>query len=123
MAIPHKGEIVLDPETGTYTAAEDNTIPVIVSISGEESEMYPGETYTPPDAPSREYTLQLRAGWNMVSLPFLPGDPSASSVLNDVGYYQLVTRSGTGYVVVTEFELGKGYWLLVLEDTNVTITG
>jgi len=47
---------------------------------------------------------------------------SASAVLSDVSFYQLVTWSGTGYVVATEFELGKGYWLLVLEDTSISIT-
>ena len=69
------------------------------------------------------FTLNVSAGWNMVSLPFLLQDPLASSVLSDVDFYQLVTWSGTGYVVATEFELGKGYWLLVLEDTSITITG
>jgi hypothetical protein len=58
LARPHKVEIIFDPETATYTAAEDNTIPVIITINGEETNMSPGETYTPP---SREFTLQLRA--------------------------------------------------------------
>ena len=70
-----------------------------------------------------EFTLNVSAGWNMISIPFLPEDPTASSVLGEAGFYQLVTWSGSGYVVATEFELGKGYWLLVLEDTNITITG
>ena len=70
-----------------------------------------------------EFTLNVSAGWNMVSIPFLPSDPSADSVLSEVAFYQLVTWIGTGYEVATEFELGKGYWLLVLEETNITITG
>ena len=74
-------------------------------------------------SPLTEFTLNVSAGWNMVSIPFLPQDPSAASVLSDVSFYQLVTWSGSGYVVATEFELGKGYWLLVLEDISVTITG
>ena len=67
--------------------------------------------------------LELDAGWNMVSLPVDPIDPSANSVLDGVGFYQLVTWSGTGYVTATEFEAGRGYWLLVLQDTNVTVNG
>ena len=70
-----------------------------------------------------EYTLELRAGWNMVSLPVVPDDASAASILSDVEFYQLVTWSGSGYVASSEFEAGGGYWLLVLEDVNVTVTG
>ena len=72
---------------------------------------------------SAEVTLELSAGWNMVSLSVEPGDPSATSVLGGVGFYQLVTWGGTGYISATEFEAGRGYWLLVLEDVNVTVTG
>lgn len=67
--------------------------------------------------------LELGAGWNMVSLPVLPDDPLASSVLSDVEFYQLVTWSGTGYTPATTFEAGRGYWLLVLEDANLTLSG
>ena len=70
-----------------------------------------------------EFTLELNIGWNMVSIPVVPDDHSASSVLSDVGFFQLVTWSGTGYVPATSFEAGKGYWLLVLEDVNVTVSG
>ena len=112
-------DVVYDSETRTITTAQDNTIPLTIFIDGETFTINPGESYTL----TRIFTLNLYAGWNMVSLPFLPEDPSTSSVLSDAGYYQLVTWIGTGYVVATEFELGKGYWLLVLEDTNITITG
>jgi len=70
-----------------------------------------------------EFTLNLKAGWNMVSLPVVPEDTSALHVLSGVGFYQLVAWSGTGYVSVSSFEAGKGYWLLVLQDTNVTVSG
>ncbi len=68
-------------------------------------------------------TLELDTGWNMVSLPVDPVDPSANSVLGGVGFYQLVAWSGTGYISASEFEEGRGYWLLVLQDTNVSVTG
>ncbi|MBC8224205.1 S8 family serine peptidase [Candidatus Bathyarchaeota archaeon] len=70
-----------------------------------------------------EYTLSLSAGWNMVSLPVIPGDPTATSVMPPGQFFQLVTWSGTGYMSATEFEAGRGYWLLVLEDVNVTVRG
>jgi len=77
------------------------------------------------DAPAAmaEYTLELGAGWNMVSLPVIPEDPSAASVLAGAGFYQLVTWSGSGYVVATSFEAGVGYWLLVLTDMDIIISG
>ena len=66
--------------------------------------------------------LELDAGWNMVSLPVEPSDPSANSVLDGVEYYQLVTWSGSGYIEATGFKWGQGYWLLVLQDINVSVT-
>ena len=68
-----------------------------------------------------EFTLELRAGWNMVSLPVVPKDASAASVLRGVGFYQLVTLGGVRYIASTEFEVGRVYWLLVLQDVNVTV--
>ena len=59
----------------------------------------------------------------MVSLPVVPDDSTASAVMPNGLFYQLVTWSGTGYVSSTEFEAGRGYWLLVLEDVNVTVSG
>jgi len=73
--------------------------------------------------PKAEFTLELSAGWNMVSLPVVPDDFSASFLLSDLPFYQLVTWSGKRYAPAIKFEQGKGYWLLVLEDTNLTIVG
>jgi len=90
----------------TWTAEADTTYIFNVTLTSEV-----------------EHTLNLVAGWNMVSLPVMPEDVSAASVLSDVGFYQLVTWSGSGYVSATSFEEGRGYWLLVLQDTNVTVKG
>jgi len=91
------------------------------TIDSDNVDRYPLMNLWP--TPAREITMELSAGWNMVSLPVLPDDPVASSVLNGLGFNQLVTWSGTGYVTATEFEAGRGYWLLVLEETNITISG
>jgi len=37
------------------------------------------------------------------------------------GFYQLVTWTGTGYTPATTFEPGKGYWALVLEETQIQL--
>ncbi|MDP6047995.1 MAG: hypothetical protein QGG23_00905 [Candidatus Bathyarchaeota archaeon] len=37
------------------------------------------------------------------------------------GFYQLVTWIGTGYASATAFDPGKGYWALVLSETNIQL--
>lgn len=70
-----------------------------------------------------EITIDLDTGWNMVSLPVIAEDMSADSILAGVGYYQLITWSGTQYVEAIEFEVGKGYWLLSLADVSIQVSG
>ena len=81
---------------------------MIVATPEDSVILAPGESYILPEASSPSFTLNLTAGWNMVSLPFLPEDPRAQSVMSEAAFYQLVSWSGTGYVDATEFELGKG---------------
>jgi rhodanese-related sulfurtransferase len=63
----------------------------------------------------------LSAGWNMVSFPCLPDDASFSNILSSVGFYQVLTWDGTSYVTPDTAEAGRGYWVLVLTDTTVTV--
>jgi hypothetical protein len=67
--------------------------------------------------------IQLSAGWNMVSFPILPADTSFASIFAGKGYYQVLTWTGTSYVTATNAEAGKGYWVLVLSATTLTIEG
>jgi hypothetical protein len=69
------------------------------------------------------FELRLSVGWNMVSFPCLPEDPKFSNILSGVGYYQVLTWNGTSYIKPVIAEAGRGYWILVLEDTTVTIYG
>ena len=65
------------------------------------------------------FQLNLSAGWNMVSS--FDREVNAEDVFPD--FFQLVTWNGQGYVSVDVMEPGKGYWAIVLEDTNITVTG
>ena len=68
------------------------------------------------------FDLQLSAGWNMVSFPCIPrDDPSFSNILSDVGFYQVLTWDGISYVTPENVECGRGYWILVLEETTIEI--
>ena len=115
-AIPVNYTVTLDTPSGgvdmrsvgnySWNADADTTYTFMISITSEV-----------------ENILQLKAGWNMVSLPVIPEDFTANAIIPSGLFFQLVTWSGSGYVSATEFEAGRGYWLLVLEDVNVTVSG
>ena len=81
--------------------------------------------YLPSSITINYFVLHLKRGWNMVSLPVVPANNSVSEVLRDLDYYVLYTwdASEKRYVKPDVWEPGVGYWILVLEDTNVTIFG
>jgi hypothetical protein len=64
-------------------------------------------------------------GWSMLSLPVDPIDKKLDTLFPDAavvyGY-----EKGTGYVRVKpdeDLEVGRGYWLLLNEEKNYTLTG
>ena len=71
------------------------------------------------------FDMQLKAGWNMVSLPVNPGTTNPAEIFPDVGTYYLYTWNATEkkYVIPTELTPGKGYWMLVFDDATQTIHG
>jgi len=69
------------------------------------------------------FDVNLAAGWNMVSFPAIPDDPSFSSIFAGAGFYQVLTWDGSTYVTPSVAEAGVGYWVLVLEETSVPIVG
>jgi len=73
------------------------------------------------EIPPELFDLTLNPGWNMVSFPCLPDAASFSSIFSDVGFYQVLTWDGSSYVTPPEAEAGVGYWVLVLEETTITI--
>jgi hypothetical protein len=69
------------------------------------------------------FTLSLSVGWNMVSFPVLPADTSFTDIFSGKGYYQVLTWTGTSYATPTNVEAGKGYWILVLVPTTISVEG
>ena len=114
--IPSDYIVNIDTPTGSVNMRET----IQYTWTADVETMY---TFTITVTSEVEFTLELRAGWNMVSLPVVPSDASASSIMDGAGFYQLVTWSGSGYLTASEFEAGRGYWLLVLSDVNVTVSG
>jgi len=76
---------------------------------------------------SDSYTMALLQGWNLVSIPILPDNPDVDSIFdsNEDVLTPVYTWSTTNkqYYDVSKIELGKGYWVLALNDTYVTFNG
>jgi len=68
-------------------------------------------------------TLDLHAGWNMVSFPVIPTNTTFASIFTGKGYYQVLTWSGTSYTTPINVATGRGYWVLVLSETTLEIEG
>jgi len=77
------------------------------------------------------FTLELRAGWNMVSFPVLPDDADPDSMFS--GYYRMyrwnapsqsyVTSGGSSVEPDEPIVPGVGYWVFVMADENVVASG
>jgi len=80
-------------------------------------------------------TMHLKQGWNLISLPIQPEDTNIDAVLNSIkGKYTDVFTYKGRWVYKSEYmnkwfgdlsnlEAGKGYWIKVNEDCNLTIDG
>jgi len=73
------------------------------------------------------YTMTLLQGWNLVSTPIIPDYPDVDTIFgsNEDVLIPVYTWSTTNkqYYEVSEIELGKGYWVLALNDTQVIFSG
>jgi len=116
--IPENYTGILETNMGSFNMREINHI--VWAADSDSVYLFNISITTEPEY---EYVLMLRMGWNMVSLPVVTDDMSADTILDELWFYQLVSWSGTGYTAETEFEPGRGYWLLVLEDVNITLVG
>ncbi len=69
-------------------------------------------------------TLSLKTGWNMVSFSVIPtSGTSFDSIFHGLDYYSVRTWTGTSYTTPSNVEIGRGYWVLVLAPTTLSITG
>jgi len=72
------------------------------------------------------YTMSLQKGWNLVSVPFTPNS-STVLIFEDTDDVLLPSYTwntkNKQYHEVNSFEIGKAYWILALNDTDVEISG
>ncbi|MBC2697900.1 MAG: hypothetical protein HF975_02665 [ANME-2 cluster archaeon] len=113
--------------TSQYTivdiAASGFTVEYKKYVSGGVSN---AQYYTSGHSPY-SYTMTLLQGWNLVSTPIIPDYPDVDTIFgsNEDVLIPVYTWSTTNkqYYEVSEIELGKGYWVLALNDTYVTFSG
>jgi hypothetical protein len=105
--------------------------------------MNPGSTYywrvrqstpmTGPWSAIRSFTvgapgqqqLVLKKGWNLVSLAVNPGTKTPAQIFNVTGGATIFGWDATlgRYVQPSSVEAGRGYWVGVNQDANLTIVG
>ncbi|AKB85842.1 S-layer protein domain-containing protein [Methanococcoides methylutens] len=78
-------------------------------------------------ATGETYTMSLQKGWNLVSTPITPDTPEVTSIFgsNDDILLPVYTwnTASKQYYEAESLEIGTGYWVLVLNDTQVSFTG
>jgi hypothetical protein len=83
---------------------------------------------------TQSYTLQLQNGWNLVSVPLSPSDPSPSVVMREISnsLQAIYGFDGTRYLSyipgaesndLVKLDVGRGYWILVEGSASLRITG
>jgi hypothetical protein len=82
----------------------------------------------PHEAKPIAFDLELRAGWNFISLPIEPDDRSVSAVFRGDDNIEVIYGfdPGIGYVRVNEsdaLEVGRGYWVLAANRRTYSFVG
>lgn len=71
-------------------------------------------------------STSFNAGWNLAGFPILPDSSKFSSILNDdIGsyYYIYSYLPDVGYYLDTSIQVGKGFWLGILNDAIIDVYG
>lgn len=64
--------------------------------------------------------IELKSGWNLVSLPIVPENPSLNSLFPDA---KAAFEFDHSYLQADELEMGKGYWIWVPSNKIYPISG
>jgi len=72
------------------------------------------------------FSINLKAGWNMVSLPLIPDNRSVYAIFGGIPTLDtmpVVTWEAPSFVVVEEIEPKIGYWVFTPSDTTINVIG
>ena len=67
--------------------------------------------------------LQLKAGWNMVSVPLALANPATGAVFENADAIYTWDPTTKSYISPDEIVARVGYWVAVAEDTTFSLTG
>ena len=70
-----------------------------------------------------QFGIVLKAGWNMVSIPVITCDKLVGTVFSGVAAVYTWDPVSRSYVVPITIEPDTGYWVAVVADRTLTITG
>ncbi|MBN1856362.1 MAG: hypothetical protein JW846_05340 [Dehalococcoidia bacterium] len=88
-----------------------------------ESVYFAEGTLVTEEAADQTVDISLIAGWNMVSVPLEPDDLSVDAIFPDVEAVYTWNPSTKSYVVPDTIDPTKAYWVAVVTDRTIPITG
>ena len=120
--LPVSGLFLIDLSSGAHVnmrEASSYTFHAVVP-DGQGSAMYSFEITT-----EMCFDLQLKQGWNLISLPLDPGVSTPAEVLAGTNYMSIWTWDAAlkRYVLPEQMVPGRGYWVLVPADTTLSLCG
>jgi len=91
-------------------------------------------------SPTTQASINLKQGWNLISLPLIPTNSAIADVISDISskvnivqHYDPTASTNGGWLSyspsngglgnLTKMEDGKGYWIDMKEAATLTITG
>jgi len=75
---------------------------------------------------SIRFSLKLKSGWNMVSLPLVPDNCSVDAIFGNISTLAtmpVVTWESPSFVNIEEVEPKIGYWVFTPANTTINVTG
>ena len=120
--LPPKAQIKLELRFKSYEPGNYTSIITVKSLLTGKVVNATAITQVYPYIP--EVTIQLKAGWNLISVP-LAIQVDLSELLNGKYYVAYMWSSERrGYIRIKRTPPpGHGFWIFVLEDVNITISG
>jgi hypothetical protein len=107
-------------DNGTPDGNEDPDLDGYSNLAEYQGNSDPSDLADIPDTSYTTIQLNLKAGWNLISLPLTPSDPSLSILIPEA----IVAYKFNGaYQQATTLEPGNGYWVKVPADGIYDITG
>jgi hypothetical protein len=83
----------------------------------------PGVLYSFQIRASKLLCLELKAGWNMVSLPIDPGTTAPGEIFPGAAAIYTWNPDTKSYQRPSEILAGKGYWVLYFDDVTLCLGG